>query len=117
MKSSILIYVLTFLVCVSIKIDHRLASVSKNSPNAISIKRPLNKIKRGTIYDILNVNQYRHEFINKTELSRRIALEREMMRKEHEMRQEEERRAKIFRQYLASFIRSSFIRDFHTARF
>ncbi len=46
-----------------------------------------------------------------------IALAAEEVRLENEMRMEQEKREKIFREYLASRVQSSFIRDFLTSRY
>ena len=45
---------------------------------------------------------------------RLITLAAEEVRLENEMRMEQEKRAKIYRQYLASRVQSSFMRDFLT---
>ncbi len=48
---------------------------------------------------------------------RLITLAEEEVRLENEMRMEQEKRAKIYRQYLASRVQGSFMRDFLTSRY
>ena len=75
-------------------------------------------IKRGTLFDKFTFytnRQYQPK--NNTNIWQIVVLAREEVRKETKMKLEEERREKIFRDYLASRIQSSFIRDFHTRRY
>ncbi len=50
-------------------------------------------------------------------IMRLIALAEEEVRLENEMRMEQEKREKIYRQYLASRVQSSIMRDFLTSRY
>lgn len=77
----------------------------------------INKRVRSLLFPYHLFPQTQRVSINTTELLRRIDLAKEKARKQHEMKLEEERRQKIFAQYLASRVQSSFIRDFHTWRY
>ena len=111
MKILILIYILTHLTCISMQIDLMSTSVSKFG------KQVFSKRHTSTFFDRYTYYQFPNKIINKAELLKRINLAREKARKENDMRHEEEMREKIFRQYLAIRVKSSFIRDFHTRRF
>ena len=112
MKILRLIYFLTFLVCISMHVNHEQSSVfSKVGKNTFSKRHSL------TIFDKYTYFQFSKHLINKTELLRKIDLARETAFRENELRLEEEKREKVFRQYLASRVQSSFIRDFLTRRY
>jgi hypothetical protein len=76
-------------------------------------------IKRGTLFDKFTFypNRVQQQPKNNTKTWKSKELAREEVRKEIKMKLEEERREKIFQNYLASRIQSSFLRDFHTQRY
>jgi hypothetical protein len=55
--------------------------------------------------------------ISSSVIMRLIELAEEEVRIENELRMEQERRDKIYREYLASRVQSSFMRDFLTLRY
>ena len=108
MKIIFFAFLLTTLVC---------ASSIKAGENILK-RSVLNRAKKAILFDRFTIYHSQHDvYTNKNDLLRRKNLAGEKTRKENEIRQEDERRAKIFRQQLASRVQSSFIRDFLTQRY
>ena len=111
------IYFVSFLFYVTIQnqiLMSQLAETSVYSNSSLITKQP---VKKAVFFDRYSFFQSQREPFNVTELLRMIDLAREKARINNEMILEEERREKIFRQYLASRVQSSFIRDFLTRRY
>ena len=102
MKFIFLIYFLAFLSFFSNQIANQ---------NIFSKKKLKNANHRYPFY------QLQFELTDKMENTRRLDLARELAQQENKMKLEQEKRERIFRQYLACRVHSSFIRDFHTRRF
>jgi hypothetical protein len=115
MKIIFHIFSISFLIYVTFQIQILpLAETSVHTNKSVITKQT---VKKAVFFDRYTFYQSQRVPINSTELLRMIDLAREKARINNEMRLEEERREKIFRDYLASRIQSSFIRDFLTQRY